>query len=92
MARDGLFFPILPPLSIHDWKRPARSIAPPGDTCFDPCCAGYVLIRSSPILFCPSVIFIALTIIAVFVLRRKNPAKLVYMTPGYPVTPQCFYS
>jgi len=36
------------------------------------------------------VIFIALTIIAVFVLRRKNPVKLVYMTPGYPVTPVVF--
>lgn len=36
------------------------------------------------------VIFIALTIAALFVLRRKSVNQPEYLTPGYPVTPVIF--
>jgi APA family basic amino acid/polyamine antiporter len=36
------------------------------------------------------VIFIALTVIALFVLRRKLPGDLAFRTPGYPATPIIF--
>jgi APA family basic amino acid/polyamine antiporter len=36
------------------------------------------------------VIFIALTVAALFVLRHKAPARIPYPTPGYPVTPVIF--
>jgi basic amino acid/polyamine antiporter, APA family len=36
------------------------------------------------------VIFIALTIIALFVLRRRTTGEVKYLTPGYPVTPIIF--
>jgi len=36
------------------------------------------------------VIFIALTVAALFVLRRKAPDVIVYRTPGYPLTPLIF--
>jgi APA family basic amino acid/polyamine antiporter len=36
------------------------------------------------------VIFIALTVIALFVLRHKTPGYLAYRTPGYPATPIIF--
>ena len=36
------------------------------------------------------VVFIALTVAALFVLRRKAPAAGVYSTPGYPATPVIF--
>jgi APA family basic amino acid/polyamine antiporter len=36
------------------------------------------------------IIFIALTVAALFVLRRDQPKALGYLTPGYPVTPALF--
>ena len=36
------------------------------------------------------VIFIALTVAALFVLRRKHPQAVSYLTPGYPFTPLIF--
>ncbi len=36
------------------------------------------------------VVFIALTVAALFVLRRREPNRTVYLTPGYPVTPIVF--
>ena len=37
-----------------------------------------------------TVIFIALTVAAIFVLRKKDAAALAYRAPGYPVTPIVF--
>src|SRR4029453_3014345 len=36
------------------------------------------------------VIFIELTVAALFVLRRRAPGGIAYRTPGYPVTPIIF--
>ncbi|HKZ78396.1 MAG TPA: amino acid permease [Pyrinomonadaceae bacterium] len=36
------------------------------------------------------VVFIALTIVSLFVLRRRHPEKPDYLTPGYPLTPILF--
>ena len=36
------------------------------------------------------VIFVALTVSAVFVVRRNQPDKNAYKTPGYPITPIVF--
>ena len=36
------------------------------------------------------VIFIALTVAALFVFRRRDPQGIVYRTPGYPFTPIIF--
>ena len=36
------------------------------------------------------VVFIALTVVALFVLRRKQLDTPAYQTPGYPVTPVVF--
>jgi APA family basic amino acid/polyamine antiporter len=38
------------------------------------------------------IIFIALTVIALFLLRRKAPEGAAYRTPGYPLTPVIFLS
>lgn len=37
-----------------------------------------------------TVLFVALTVAALFVLRRKHPGDAGYRTPGYPVTPLVF--
>jgi APA family basic amino acid/polyamine antiporter len=37
-----------------------------------------------------AVIFLALTVIAVFILRNRQPSQGAYLTPGYPVTPAAF--
>jgi APA family basic amino acid/polyamine antiporter len=36
------------------------------------------------------VIFIALTVAALFVFRHRDPENIAYRTPGYPVTPVIF--
>jgi APA family basic amino acid/polyamine antiporter len=36
------------------------------------------------------VVFIALTVAALFKFRREQPASVRYLTPGYPVTPAIF--
>ena len=36
------------------------------------------------------VIFIAMTVVALFVLRRKEGRRPAYSTPGYPFTPVAF--
>ena len=36
------------------------------------------------------IIFIALTVIALFKLRRRDPNRVGFLTPGYPVTPVIF--
>lgn len=88
MARDGLFLPAAAALHPR-FGTPARAI-------------GLQALLASVLVMLGSfnqiisyfifvvVIFIALTIGALFVLRRKQPKSAGYLTPGYPVTPVIF--
>lgn len=88
MARDGLF--ISAAASIHpEFETPAYAIAIQAALAsllvvlgnFKEIVAYFVFI---------AVIFIALTVAALFVLRRKNAKGVTYVTPGYPLTPIMF--
>jgi APA family basic amino acid/polyamine antiporter len=46
--------------------------------------------QSGTISFFTAVAFLALTVAALLVLRRRAPAPAAYRTPGYPVTPLLF--
>ena len=90
MARDGLFF--RPVSAVHPrFGTPARAIALQAALAsllvavgtFDQIIAYFIFV---------TVIFIALTVAAVFVLRRRQPDNLPYRMPGYPVTPLIFLS
>ncbi len=88
MARDGLFVPAV--ASLHPrFETPARAIALQA-------VLGSLLVLLgnfnqivSYFIFVV-VIFIALTVAALFVLRRKEQIKPAYLTPGYPLTPLIF--
>lgn len=88
MARDGLFVPAV--ASLHPrFETPARAIA-------------LQAVLSSLLVLLGSfnqivsyfvfvvVIFIGLTVAALFVLRRKELSKPQYLTPGFPLTPLIF--
>lgn len=88
MARDGLF--ISPAAEIHPrFGTPARAIALQALLAsllvalgsFNQIVAYFIFVV---------VIFIALTVAALFLLRRKSAPKPHYLTPGYPVTPVIF--
>ena len=88
MARDRLFFPSI--ASIHPrFGTPVRAIVLQGGLAsllvmlgtFNKIIAYFIFV---------TVIFIALTVAAVFVLRKKEPTALAYRAPGYPVTPIIF--
>jgi APA family basic amino acid/polyamine antiporter len=88
MARDGVFIPAA--ATVHArYGTPARAIFMQAALAsllamlgsFDEIISYFIFVV---------VIFIALTVAAVFVLRRKGTAKGTYMTPGYPVTPIIF--
>jgi APA family basic amino acid/polyamine antiporter len=88
MARDGLFLPAAAVLHPR-FGTPARAI-------------GLQALLASILVMLGSfneiisyfifvvVVFIALTVAALFVLRRKQPDRAGYLTPGYPVTPVIF--
>lgn len=88
MARDGLF--ISPVAAIHPrFGTPARAIA------LQALLASLLVVLGSfnqivSYFIFVVVIFIALTVAALFVLRRKSAPKPQYLTPGYPVTPVIF--
>jgi APA family basic amino acid/polyamine antiporter len=88
MARDGLF--ISPAAAIHPrFGTPARAIA------LQALLASLLVVLGSfnqivSYFIFVVVIFIALTVAALFVLRRKSAPKPQYLTPGYPVTPVIF--
>lgn len=88
MARDGLFFPAA--ASIHQqFGTPARAIA------LQALLASLLVVLGSfnqiiSYFIFIVVVFIALTVAALFVLRRKQSNQLEYLTPGYPVTPVIF--
>ncbi len=88
MARDGLFLPLVAVLHPR-FGTPARAIGLQAVLAsilvmvgsFDDIISYFVFVV---------VIFIALTIAALFILRRKQPNNSGYLTPGYPVTPVIF--
>lgn len=88
MARDGLFIPAL--ATIHPrFETPARA------TALQAVLASLLVLLGnfnqivSYFVFVV-VIFIALTVAGLFVLRRKERVRPEYLAPGYPVTPIIF--
>jgi APA family basic amino acid/polyamine antiporter len=88
MARDGLFLPSAAVLHPR-FGTPARAIA------VQTLLASTLVLLSnfnqiiSYFIFVV-VVFIALTVAALFALRGKQPNIAPYLTPGYPVTPVIF--
>jgi len=88
MARDGLF--IRAAAVIHPrYGTPARAIIIQAMLASLLVLVGTFNTIISYFVFVV-VIFIALTVAALFVLRYKAPAGIPYRTPGYPVTPIIF--
>ena len=88
MARDGLFIPAA--ASIHPrFQTPARAIAIQAALASVLVLLGTFNTIISYFIFVV-VIFLALTVAALFVLRRKAPEVIAYRTPGYPLTPVIF--
>jgi len=84
MARDGLFFPAA--AAVHPrFNTPARCIALQA-------VLASVLVLSGTFeeiisyFFFVVLVFIALTVFGIFLLRRRQSQVLEYSTPGYPVT------
>jgi len=88
MARDGLFFPAA--AVIHPrFNTPARCIA------LQAVLASLLVLTGTfeeiiSYFFFVVLVFIALTVFGIFVLRRRQSSQLEYSTPGYPVTPIVF--
>ncbi|MGH9875533.1 MAG: APC family permease, partial [Pyrinomonadaceae bacterium] len=88
MARDGLFAPAA--AAIHPrYGTPARAIVIQAALASMLVLAGTFNEIIAYFVFVV-VIFIALTVVALFVLRRKAPERFGYQTPGYPITPIVF--
>jgi APA family basic amino acid/polyamine antiporter len=88
MARDGLF--IRAAALIHPrFETPARAIALQALLASILVALGTFNEIISYFVFVV-VVFIALTVAGLFVLRRKEPGNSIYHTPGYPVTPLVF--
>ncbi|CAN5803242.1 amino acid permease [soil metagenome] len=88
MARDGLFFPVV--ASLHPrFETPVRAIALQGVLSSLLVLLGSFSQIVSYFVFVV-VIFIALTVAALFVLRRQEQVKPQYLAPGYPLTPLVF--
>lgn len=88
MARDGLFIPAA--AAIHPrYGTPARAIMIQAILASLLVLLGTFNTIISYFVFVV-VIFIGLTVAAIFVLRRRDHQRIVYRTPGYPVTPVIF--
>jgi APA family basic amino acid/polyamine antiporter len=88
MARDRLFIPAA--AAIHPrYGTPARAIIIQATLASLLVLVGTFNTIISYFVFVV-VIFIALTVISLFVLRRRDPNRNVYRTPGYPATPIVF--
>jgi APA family basic amino acid/polyamine antiporter len=88
LARDGLFIPAA--AAIHPrYGTPARAIMVQAMLASLLVLVGTFNTIISYFIFVV-VIFIALTVGALFVLRRKAPDAITYRTPGYPATPIIF--
>ena len=88
MARDGLFIPAAAALHPR-YGTPARAIVVQATLASLLVLVGTFNAIISYFVFVV-VIFIALTVVALFVLRRKVPKRSGYRTLGYPVTPAIF--
>lgn len=88
MARDGLFFPAA--AAIHPrFNTPTRCIA------LQTVLASVLVLSGTfeeiiSYFFFVTLVFIALTVFGIFVLRRRQSSAVEYSTPGYPVTPIVF--
>lgn len=88
MARDGLFIPAV--ASVHQqFGTPARAIALHALLASILVALGSFNQIISYFIFVV-VIFVALTVLALFILRRRQRDSSGYQTPGYPVTPVVF--
>ena len=88
MARDGLFIPQV--AAIHPrFETPAFAIALQATLASVLVLAGTFNDIISYFVFVV-IVFVALTIVALFKLRRGTQPKAGYLTPGYPVTPIVF--
>jgi len=88
MARDGVFIPSVAALHKR-YETPARAIALQAVLASVLVVAGSFNEIVSYFVFVV-VVFIALTIAALFKFRRDAPDSVRYLTPGYPVTPVVF--
>lgn len=88
MARDGLFIPAAAAIHPH-YGTPARAIVIQATLASLLVIVGTFNRIVSYFIFAV-VIFIALTVVALLVLRRRAPNVHGYRTPGYPVTPIVF--
>lgn len=88
MARDGLFFPVA--ASTHPrFGTPARAVA------LQTMLASLLVWWGSfnqiiSYFIFVVLVFILLTVAGLFVLRRSPPARIGFLTPGYPATPIVF--
>jgi APA family basic amino acid/polyamine antiporter len=88
MARDGLFVPAV--AAIHPrFETPALAIALQAGLASVLVLAGSFNEIISYFIFVV-IVFVALTIVALFKLRRRGSGPAGYATPGYPVTPIVF--
>jgi basic amino acid/polyamine antiporter, APA family len=88
MARDRVFFPSVARLHPR-FKTPARAIAVQAALASALALAGSfdeIVGYFVPVV----VLFLALTIAAVYVFRRRGSPRPLYLTPGYPFTPLLF--
>lgn len=88
MARDGLFVPSVAVLH-NRYETPARAIALQAVLASVLVVAGNFNEIVSYFIFVV-VVFIGLSVAALFKLRREDAAGVRYLTPGYPVTPIVF--
>jgi APA family basic amino acid/polyamine antiporter len=88
MARDGVFIPSVAVLHKR-FETPARAIALQAVLASVLVVAGSFNEIVSYFVFVV-VVFIALTVAALFKFRREESSSIRYLTPGYPVTPAVF--
>ena len=88
MARDGVFIPSVAVLHKR-YETPARAIALQAVLASVLVVVGSFNEIVSYFVFVV-VVFIGLTILALFKFRREDPNGARYLTPGYPVTPIVF--
>jgi len=88
MARDGLFIPSVAALHKR-YETPARAIALQAVLASVLVVAGSFNEIVSYFVFVV-VVFIGLTVAALFKFRRDDSYGIRYLTPGYPVTPIAF--